>query len=195
MTPKILFLTHVGEPGGAEFVMMRLCESVKEQCSVVYFEQGILKRYLNDLGVRSSVLPMPAAMSGVRRQGGIGGVIRAVPAVLSMVQELGRKMRGADLVVCMSQKSFFLVALARVFVRRPIVWFMNDLVSPSHFSKPLIFLMVKVFAGFAAVHDIKLSTGALGILKCEGGVWRVEGWNVRPPSFAKATADRQNGHE
>ena len=36
------------------------------------------------------------------------------------------------------------------------------------------------FEGFRSAHNIKLSTGALGILKCDGGVWRVDGWNVRP---------------
>jgi len=36
------------------------------------------------------------------------------------------------------------------------------------------------FDGFAAEHSIKLSTGALGVLKHEGGVWRCEGWNIRP---------------
>ena len=36
------------------------------------------------------------------------------------------------------------------------------------------------FDGFRAEHNIKLSTGALGILKCEDGVWRCEGWNIRP---------------
>lgn len=36
------------------------------------------------------------------------------------------------------------------------------------------------FKGFAAAHSIKLSTGALGILRHKDGVWRCEGWNIRP---------------
>jgi len=36
------------------------------------------------------------------------------------------------------------------------------------------------FDGFRKEHKIKLSTGALGILKHEGGVWRCEGWNIKP---------------
>lgn len=36
------------------------------------------------------------------------------------------------------------------------------------------------FESFAAGHAIKLSTGALGILKHENGRWRVVEWNMRP---------------
>ncbi|MCB1651125.1 MAG: histidine phosphatase family protein [Alphaproteobacteria bacterium] len=36
------------------------------------------------------------------------------------------------------------------------------------------------FDGFAARFPLKLSTGALGILKYEGGRWHVKDWNIRP---------------
>jgi len=36
------------------------------------------------------------------------------------------------------------------------------------------------FEGFAANHKIKLSTGALAVLKHENGTWRAVEWNIRP---------------
>jgi len=36
------------------------------------------------------------------------------------------------------------------------------------------------FKGFASNHNIKLSTGALGILKFEDEKWVITGWDVRP---------------
>ena len=36
------------------------------------------------------------------------------------------------------------------------------------------------FEGFRAAHNIKLSTGALGVLKYESGIWRTQDWNVKP---------------
>jgi len=36
------------------------------------------------------------------------------------------------------------------------------------------------FDGFAGKHKIKLSTGALAILKHENNQWNIEDWNVRP---------------
>ncbi len=36
------------------------------------------------------------------------------------------------------------------------------------------------FEGFRANHPLKLSTGALGILKYEDNRWTVQGWNIKP---------------
>ncbi len=36
------------------------------------------------------------------------------------------------------------------------------------------------FEGFKAGHDIKLKTGALGILSFENSIWSIEEWNLRP---------------
>ncbi len=36
------------------------------------------------------------------------------------------------------------------------------------------------FEGFTAKHNIKLSTGALAILKHEDGQWHATEWNIRP---------------
>lgn len=36
------------------------------------------------------------------------------------------------------------------------------------------------FDGFAAAHDIKLATGALGVLKHDASGWRVVAWGIRP---------------
>lgn len=36
------------------------------------------------------------------------------------------------------------------------------------------------FEAFRVKHGLKLATGALAVMRHKGGVWRVEGWNVRP---------------
>lgn len=38
------------------------------------------------------------------------------------------------------------------------------------------------FNAFAAAHDIKLSTGGIGVLVHRAGKWDVTGWNIRPGS-------------
>ena len=37
------------------------------------------------------------------------------------------------------------------------------------------------FESFRQNHDIKLSTGGLGIFKHENGAWRITDWNIKPP--------------
>ncbi len=165
---NILFLTHVGQPGGAEFVMLRLCKSVQTHCSVLHFQDGPLSLLLKENGISCATLPMPAAMAGVRRSGGVMGLLKAVPASLSMITALASRCRKADIIVAMSQKSFILTALAKPFSRRPIIWFMNDLVSSEHFSKALIFAMTKVFGKFAN-KIILNSQASLEAWKINGG--------------------------
>ncbi|OFW88906.1 MAG: hypothetical protein A3B66_06935 [Alphaproteobacteria bacterium RIFCSPHIGHO2_02_FULL_46_13] len=147
--PNILFLTHVGQPGGAEFVMLRLCNAVRDQCSVLHFMHGPLEGILKTHQISSSVLSMPDNLSGLRRSGGWRTLVKLIPAVMSMAGDLAKKQKSADIIVCMSQKSFILGALANLISRKQLIWFMNDLVSPEHFSKALIFVMTKVFARFA----------------------------------------------
>jgi glycosyltransferase involved in cell wall biosynthesis len=145
----MLFLTHVGQPGGAEFVMIHLCEAVRDYCSVLHFQHGPIEQILQNRGISSSVLPMPEALTGLKRSGGWSSLLKTIPDVLSMIRSLVRAEKEADIIVCMSQKSFILAALAKLFNRKPIIWFMNDLISKDHFSSALIFVMTKVFAPFA----------------------------------------------
>jgi len=36
------------------------------------------------------------------------------------------------------------------------------------------------FEAFRRDHKLKISTGALAILTNENGVWKIEGWNIKP---------------
>ena len=130
----VLFLTHVGDPGGAEFKMLDLCRSVADDAEILLFQHGSLESILTRRSLRYSVCPLPRAAREMRREGGLMSLFRAIPGVLTVIGSLARKARGFRIVVCVSQKSFVLAALAKCLMRRPIVWFMNDIVSREHFS-------------------------------------------------------------
>jgi glycosyltransferase involved in cell wall biosynthesis len=68
-----------------------------------------------------------------------------------MVRDVARKGRQFDAVVCFSQKSFVIASLAKPFMRRPILWFMNDILSTSHFSRALIGFLV-LLSRYSADH-------------------------------------------
>ena len=78
--------------------------------------------------------PTDAGTGGVRRD---SGVAQPDPrgAGLAAARSASRERRAPhDVVVCFSQKAFVLASLAKPFMRRPIVWFMNDILSRDHFS-------------------------------------------------------------
>jgi glycosyltransferase involved in cell wall biosynthesis len=166
--PSILFITHVGDPGGAEFKMIALCKSLRGSARVLTLQHGSLERILEEQGIPHSVRPLAAAAGGVRREGGLLNLLRAVPSSLSMVRTLVRECRRADLVVCFSQKAFVLSSLAKPFARRPIVWFMNDILSSDHFS-PLLIRMLIALSRRTADHVAVVSHESLRAWLAAGG--------------------------
>lgn len=165
---KILFMTHVGEPGGAELKMVELCRSIMPAAEVAQFQKGSLENLLREKGIPSRICPMPEAMASFRREDGLRAMLKSVPAALSMLHCLARMCREFDVIVCMSQKSFLLTALAKPFIRRPIVWFMNDILSAEHFSRTSL-LVAMTASRLAADHVVLNSQASLDAWLKSGG--------------------------
>jgi glycosyltransferase involved in cell wall biosynthesis len=165
---RVLFLTHVGDPGGAEMKMIDLCQATRSRAEVMLFQHGSLEAILRRQAIAVSVCAMPSSARDVRKEGGLRSIARAVPAVLSMIRNVARKGRQFDVVVCFSQKSFMLASLAKPFMRRPILWFMNDILSPEHFSRTMIRLLVLV-SRYSADHIVLNSQASLSAWRRAGG--------------------------
>jgi glycosyltransferase involved in cell wall biosynthesis len=142
--PSFLFMTHAGDPGGAEFKMLALCKALGASAHVLLLHHGRLERMLAAQGTPCVVAELGERTGAVRRDGGVGSLVRAAPGSLRTVKRIAREARPHDVVVCFSQKAFVLASLAKPFMRRPIVWFMNDIVSRDHFSPLLIKLLIKL---------------------------------------------------
>lgn len=153
MTKKLLFITHVGAPGGAEYKMMDDCSSTKYKSKVVHFQHGPIEKILKDKDIHSSVLPMPSSMANFTKDDGIFGVLKAIPATLSMIKSLEQEIKQHDITICVSQKSFILASLAKPFTRKPIIWFMNDILSPHYFNSALIKIL-KITSRLCANHIV-----------------------------------------
>ncbi len=164
----LLFLTHVGDPGGAEFKMLDLCKTVRHCAEVMLFQHGSLEKMLRDRGITYCVCPMSRAASGVRRESGLLGMVRAIPGTLALLAKLCRKAKHFEAVVCMSQKSFVLASLAKIFMRRPILWFMNDILSRDHFSATAIRVIVWL-SRYTADHIVLNSNASLKYWLASGG--------------------------
>lgn len=167
MSKKLLFLTHVGAAGGAEYKMLDLCESTTYSSKVVYFQNGPLEKNLKDKNISSSVLPMPKNMTSFTKDDALLGLIKAIPATLSMVLKLSKEIKQHDITVCISQKSFILASLAKPLTRKPIIWFMNDILSDKYFSKTLISIL-KIISRLSANHIVLNSATSLKEWKNSG---------------------------
>jgi glycosyltransferase involved in cell wall biosynthesis len=137
-----LFMTHAGDPGGAEFKMLALSKALAPSIHVLLLQHGRLEKMLAAQGTPCVVAPLGEKTGAVRRDGGVSSLVRAAPGSLRLVKRIAREARPHDVVVCFSQKAFVLASLAKPFMRRPIVWFMNDILSRDHFSPLLIKLLI-----------------------------------------------------
>ncbi len=150
---KILFLTHVGNMGGAEAKMISLAKSVANNSEICMFQNGELKDPLQKASLKYSVLEMPSSITSFKREQGLFSALKIIPGMFSFIRMLSRKSRDFDVIVCMSQKSFVFSALAKPITRKPIVWFMNDLITKEHFSGSLIKFLTTL-SRFTANHIV-----------------------------------------
>ncbi|HEX4504189.1 MAG TPA: glycosyltransferase family 1 protein, partial [Alphaproteobacteria bacterium] len=70
MSPRILFVNHTGELGGAELTLLPIAHRYRDRCTVVLLKDGPLRARLAELGVTVMLLPGGEGMLGVKRDGG-----------------------------------------------------------------------------------------------------------------------------
>ena len=168
---KILFLTHVGDPGGAEFKMMDLCADLGDKAEVLHFQDGSLPAHLAQKNITHKLLPLPASLAGFKREQALAKAFPLLFESFGFLRKLYSATRGYTAYVCMSQKAFVLLSLLKPFHRKPIIWFMNDLLSPDHFSPSLISILIRL-AKFSANHLILNSQASYDAWLKAGGVNR-----------------------
>ena len=135
MTPRILFVTHTAALGGAELYLRDLATLLRGHCAVAVFENGPLVESLTERGVLTHVLTPTDPFHGVRKDGGIGASLRAVPALLRTARTLSQLAGEYDLVFANSQKALLAGTLAAQWARRPMIWSLHDLLTAEHFSR------------------------------------------------------------
>lgn len=167
MKSRILFLDHVGALGGAELALLDVARAYRESCTFMLFSDGPFRNRLSDVGVRVEVLEGGTQLHSVRRETRWPG-LRAASQVASLAFKVARRARVHDAIHANSQKAFVVACLAGVIARRPVIWDLNDLLLPEHFSRTNIMLDV-MLANFMAVRVIANSKASADALVAQGG--------------------------
>lgn len=131
---RVLFVDHTAKLGGAELSLLTVAEAFGPSCAVVLFEDGPFFDRLQQAGVTASVLAAPSALNTIRREGAVAAGLWALPGLLRLAWRLSRVAREYDVLVANSQKSMLVAALAGCLARRPVVWYLRDLLSDEHFG-------------------------------------------------------------
>lgn len=131
---RVLMLDQTGQLGGAEFAMLELCERADFEWSAVLFGDGPFKQKLEALGHSVEVISASSVVN-VRRSSKLKSLITLLPDLGSMVSRIAKKAKSFDVIYANTQKAMVLGALAGMIARRPVVWYLHDIVDETHFSK------------------------------------------------------------
>lgn len=162
MMSRVLFVDHVGALGGAELALLDVARAYRATCTFLLFSDGPFRDLLTQAGVRVEVLEGGKALHAVRRETRIPGLF-ACAQVMSLAWQVARRARHFDVMHANSQKAFVVACLAGQLARRPVIWDLNDLLSPQHFSRTNIRLDVMLANRFAVrvIANSKASADAL----------------------------------
>lgn len=166
MKSRVLFLDHVGALGGAELSLIDVARAYRDTSTFVLLADGPFRERLVREGVRVELIDGGDALHAVRRETGWPG-IRAVSRVFSLASRIVGLARRHDVLHANSQKAFVIACLAGILARRPVIWDLNDLLIPAHFSRFNIFIDV-VLANYVAKRVIANSQASADALVAQG---------------------------
>ena len=167
MATRILFLHHTAIIGGAELHLLSVARHFREASTVVLFADGPLRHVLETAGVQVRVFPSEWAAEGVRHENPRLSP-RNIAAALRLAWLTARSMRGADLIYANSPKALLVTSIARLVRRKPVIWFLHDLLDETHFSPRTIRLLVAA-ANRTAVRILANSKATAAAFVAAGG--------------------------
>lgn len=147
LAARVLFIDHTAQLGGAELSLLDLARCTPG-CRVVLFQQGPFHERLESAGVEVSVIDAPS-LGSVRRESGLLSSLGALRGVWQSVRAVARLGKHHDVLYANSQKGWVATALASVICRRPAVWHLRDLLTPDHFSRTNVRVVVSLANWFA----------------------------------------------
>ncbi|QDQ83402.1 glycosyltransferase family 4 protein [Paraburkholderia megapolitana] len=129
----VLFVDQSGQLGGAEFALLSLAGLYASRGKVVLLSEGPFRTRLEALGVHVQVIGSKH-VSNIHRQSMRFGWLRALPGIASQVRAIAAEAKRFDVLFLNTQKALVLGALGKPFHRRPVIWYLHDIMSAQHFG-------------------------------------------------------------
>ncbi|MCX4165470.1 MULTISPECIES: glycosyltransferase family 4 protein [Paraburkholderia] len=129
----VLFVDQSGQLGGAEFALLSLAGLYASRGKVVLLSEGPFRARLEALGVHVQVIGSKQ-VSNIHRQSMRFGWLRALPGIASQVRAIAAEAKRFDVLFLNTQKALVLGALGKPFHRRPVIWYLHDIMSAQHFG-------------------------------------------------------------
>ncbi|MCZ4560881.1 glycosyltransferase family 4 protein [Rhodococcus sp. IEGM 1401] len=142
-----LYLTHSAIPAGAELHLMKLLEHADNHAEVSFAVDGPVVDQFRQRGIDVDVFGGPSnALSIKRADTGSTARLRALVGLVRYGWELGAQVRQRDctLIVAWTIKSLLYGTIASKRARVPLVWCVNDRLSPEYFGRAASFVLSRL---------------------------------------------------
>jgi glycosyltransferase involved in cell wall biosynthesis len=141
--PRILFVNHGAVLGGGELSLLDIVRHSRSRARVALLSPGPLQDRLQREGIPTLLLATSDAVLSTRRES-VRPSAAAVYGTARVALRLARVVEPGELLYANSQKAFVVAAVAARLRRRPLLWHLRDVLSPEHFSRRNIRLVVAV---------------------------------------------------
>jgi glycosyltransferase involved in cell wall biosynthesis len=132
--PRILFVNHTASLGGGELGLLGLVRDYRMHSRVLLLDDGPFRFVLQMAGADVQVVRSGGGFQGTRRHSGLLRVVAALPGLAGAVRAIVRACAGFDVIYANSQKAFAAAAFAGKIAGKPVIWSLQDLLTPEHFS-------------------------------------------------------------
>ncbi|MGF6758830.1 glycosyltransferase family 4 protein [Paraburkholderia sp. GAS42] len=166
--PTVLFLDQTGQLGGAEFALLPLAEACTSRSEVVLLADGPFRTRLEENGVRVKVLS-DARVSNLDREAVRLNLLSAVPGIVRQIRAIAREARRFDVLFVNTQKAMVLGALGKPLHRRPVIWFLHDIMSRAHFGRVQL-MVVKWLSRYVVDQVVANSRASAETLSALAGI-------------------------
>ena len=139
--PRLLFVNHGAMLGGGELSLLDIVRHAPSRSRVALLSPGPLQDRLRREGIPTVLLATSGAVLSTRRESSRPSAA-AVYGTARVALRLARAVQPGELLYANSQKAFVVAAIAARIRRRPLLWHLRDVLSPEHFSRRNIRLVV-----------------------------------------------------
>jgi len=138
----ILFVDQSGQPGGAELCLADIAADLRDRSRVLLLSHGPFEEQLRARGIAVSVLQTPQRLAGIGKEAGLGSYLAALPELAGFLRRFRHEIRAADAVYFNTAKALLYGVVAGAGLRKPCLFHLHDLLTPDHFSRLNIRLIV-----------------------------------------------------
>ncbi|MGV0024926.1 glycosyltransferase family 4 protein [Phormidesmis priestleyi] len=163
---KILFLDHSGVLGGAELSLLDLACYHRDSCLVGLMAQGTFKDRLEQERIPVQVLTDQSI--AIQRDSSFWQSLSSLRQLFPLIAKIAHLSRDYDVICTNTQKSMVIGAIASLISRRPLVYYLRDILSEDHFSRANLRVAITI-ANLCAARVIANSKATQAAFVAAGG--------------------------